>query len=142
MGASTFSGPLKAGTVREGAGANVGTAMLVQNTVVTYDADLVQDGAAITLPANAEILDVIVTPTVFYNSGTSATLSIGTASAGTQFASSVDVKTGGPKRPTTTAAQAALWRDIGSSTTFIPTVTSVGQPTAGTVTVSVVYRQR
>jgi hypothetical protein len=143
MGASTFSGPLKAGTVREGADANVGSALMVQSTTVTRDATLVQTGAAITLPANCEIVDMFATPTVFYDSATSATLSVGTAAAGTQFASGVNVKTGGPTRPTTTAAQAALWRDIGATNLKLyPTVTSVGQPSVGTVTVSVVYRQR
>lgn len=143
MASTTFSGPIKSGTQRDPQNSNVGTTLLVQSTIVTRDATLTQHAAPITLPANAEIVDIVVTPTVFYDSATSATLTVGTAQSGTQFASGVDVKTGGPKRPTTTAAQAALWRDIGATNLALyPTVTSVGQPSVGTVTVSVVYRQR
>lgn len=143
MGASTFSGPLKAGTVREGANSNVGSAIMVQSSVITRDATLTQHGAPIKLPANAEIVDIVAIPTVFYDSATSANLQMGTAQGGTQLAGTCNVKVGGPTRPTLTAAQGALWRDIGATnTTLYPSVLSVGQPTVGTVTVQVFYRQR
>jgi hypothetical protein len=141
MGASTFSGPLKAGTVREGASANVGSAVMVQTAEITFDADLTQE-ATMYLPQNAEIIGINSVTQVAYNSATSATLTVGTASAGTQFAGSLNVKNTGNQAAAPTAAQGVLWRDIGTSTTLVATVTSVGQPSAGKVTVVVTYRQR
>jgi GTPase involved in cell partitioning and DNA repair len=141
MGASTFSGPLKAGTVREGASANVGSAVMTQTIEIARDATLVQNGT-IYLPQNAEILSIHSVPQVLYDSATSATLSIGTASGGTQYGGSLDMKTVGRKEPAYTAAQGLAMRDIGTNTTLVATVTSVGQPTVGKVTVVVQYRQR
>jgi hypothetical protein len=51
----------------------------------------------------------------------------------------VNAKTAGRTRPTFSAAQLAAMDDIGTSTTVYATVTSVGQPTAGQVRVTVVY---
>lgn len=140
MGATTFSGPIKAGTIREGANNNTGSAALVQTGVLTYDATLVQN-LTFKLPANAQILDVYADPTTVFNSGTSATLSIGTAGAGTQYAGSLDVKTAGRKRMTLTAAIAESMRTIGTNTNVVFTVTSVGQPSAGALACTVIYKQ-
>lgn len=141
MGTATFSGPLQVGTQRDPQNSNLGQVVLTQTAQVVRDATLVQN-ATIRLPANAEILDIYAMPTVAYDSLTSATLSIGYTSGGTQYASGIDVKTAGVKRMTLTAAIAALYRNILTNTTMVATVTSVGQPTVGTVTIVVVYRQR
>jgi hypothetical protein len=141
MGTSTWSGPIKAGTVREGAGANTGTAVLVQTGTVSREAsDLVND-LTITLPANAQILDIYADPTVLYDSATSATLSVGYTSGGTEYAGSIDVKTGGRKRMTLTVAEALAMKSIGSNTSVVFTVTSVGQPTVGSLACVVIYKQ-
>jgi hypothetical protein len=143
MGASTFSGPLKAGTVREGASVNVGNAVLAQTQVVAFDADLTQE-AIFNLPPNAQIIDIYADVETVYNSATSATLTFGTASAGTQYiGSGVDVKTVGRKRASSiTAAIATAMKDIGTNTAVYATVTSVGQPSAGQIVVTVQYMQR
>ena len=143
MGSTTFSGPLKAGTVRETGGsdnANVGYVLLHQTQVITFDATLVQN-ATFYLPANAIIVDIISDPIVAYNSATSATLSVGTSSGGTQYASGVDAKATARVRPTFTVAQLNAMDGIGTSTTVVATVTSVGQPTAGQNRVTLVYAQ-
>jgi hypothetical protein len=141
MGASTFSGPLKAGTVREGATANVGSALMVQTAEIVRDATLTQN-ATMYLPANAEIVSIASITQVAYDSATSATLTVGTASAGTQFAGSINAKSAGNQQASPTVAQGVTWRDIGANTTLVATVTSVGQPSVGKVTVVVTYRQR
>ena len=76
-----------------------------------------------------------------YNSATSATLTVGTASAGTQYAGSVNAKTAGRAAPTFSAAQLLAMSNISTNTTLVVTVTSVGQPTAGSVFLSIEYVQ-
>lgn len=140
MGTTTFSGPVRAGTIREGSASNVGSATLTQSATLTFDATLVQT-VSFQLPANAQILDIYADPLVVFDSATSATLSVGTAAAGTQYAGSLDVKTAGRKRMTLTAAIATSMSNVGTTTGVHFTVTSVGQPTAGSLACVVLYKQ-
>jgi hypothetical protein len=140
VGSTTFSGPLRIGTVREGAEANLGYAVLSQSQVLDFDATLVQT-VAFKLPANAQILDIISDSLTQFDSATSATLSVGSAAAGTQYASGVNGKTAGRIRPTFTNAQLAAMDDIGANVDVYATMTSVGQPTAGSTRVTILYAQ-
>jgi hypothetical protein len=140
MSTSTFSGPVRAGTIGSGSGTNTGTMLLVQTGSCARNATLVSD-LTFNLPANSTIVDVWAEPTVLFDSATSATLSFGTASGGTQYGGSLDVKTAGVKRATSTIAIAAAKANIGTNTTLVATVTSVGQPTVGAVQVYVQYIQ-
>jgi hypothetical protein len=108
--------------------------------LINFDATLVQNGT-INLPVNSQIVNVLCDVLTAYNSATSATLTAGTASAGTQYVSGVNAKTAARTIPTFTAAQLAAMDDIGTTTPFVVTVTSVGQPTAGQVRVTVNYVQ-
>lgn len=140
MGATTWSGPLRSGTIREGSDANLGVVGLMQSQIINFNATLVSE-ATFKLPANAQILDVLVDVLTAFDSATSATLTAGTASAGTQYVSGVNAKTAARTRPTFTAAQLAAMDDIGTSTDVFVTITSVGQPTAGQVRVTILYSQ-
>lgn len=135
-----MTGPFQTGTGLGNTGADTGTVVLSQTGLVGFDADLVQD-LTFTLPANAQIVDFVVDALVAYDSATSATLSAGTASGGTQYLSGINVKTTGRKTNGFSAAQLAAIDDIGSSTSAVVTVTSVGQPTAGSTRVTVLYVQ-
>jgi hypothetical protein len=141
MAQTHFSGPLASGDIQAGAaGVNVGLAVLSQTMLINFDATLVQNGT-INLPVNSQIVNVICDVLTAYNSATSATLTAGTAAAGTQYVSGVNAKTAGRTIPTFSAAQLAAMDDIGTTTPFVATVTSVGQPTAGQVRVTVNYVQ-
>jgi hypothetical protein len=142
MAQTTFSGPLASGDKDAGVsgGSNIGLAVLSQTMLINFDATLVQNGT-INLPVNSQIVNVICDVLTAYNSATSATLTAGTAAAGTQYVSGVNAKTAGRTIPTFSAAQLAAMDDIGSTTPFVATVTSVGQPTAGQVRVTVNYVQ-
>lgn len=141
MGTSTFSGPLRAGTQREGAQANVGSATLTQTVSLPWKAASLVAEAIFYLPANATILRVWGDPTTVFNSTGASTLTFGTASAGTQYGGSLDVKTAGIKEATSTAAIAAAKANIGTNTALYATVTSADQPSAGAVQVFVQYIQ-
>jgi len=143
MSQTTFSGPLASGDINAGktGGPNLGLAVLSQTVLIDFDATLVQN-ATVYLPYGSQIVQTIVDVLTQYNSATSATVSIGTSSGATTYASGVNAKTGVRVLPTQTAAQLAAMDDIGTSGTVVATVTSVGQPTAGQVRVTYLYVQK
>mgnify|MGYP000199760974 CR=1 FL=1 len=135
-----FQGSIKSGDNPSElpSGVGVGVAVLSQTALINFDADLVQE-ATFVLPKNAQLVNIYADVLTAYNSATSATLTVGTASAGTQYAGAIDGKTAGRATPTFSEAQLAAMDDIGTSTPVYATVTSVGQPTAGQVRVTVFY---
>ena len=142
MAQTTFSGPLASGDKAAGVsgGSNIGLAQLVQYATVGFDATLVQS-STFYLPINSRITGFTIDVLTAYDSATSATLTIGTAAAGTQYVGSVNAKTAGRAAPTLSAAQLLAMSNISTNTTLVVTITSVGQPTAGSVTVGIQYVQ-
>ena len=141
MALTTFSGPLKTGDVKEGALANLGYVKLQQDAPLVRDATLVQN-ATFYLPQGAQIVDVILDVTAAYDSATSATFSLGTSTGDTSYVSGVNAKTTGRTRPTFTTTQLTNMQNIGTNTTVVATITSVGQPTVGTTLVQLIYVQQ
>lgn len=143
MSQTTWSGPLASGDINAGkaGGPNIGLAMLSQTVLINFDATLVQNGTVL-LPANSQLIEVYADTITPYNSATSATLTVGTAAAGTQYVTSVNAKTGGRNATTHTAAQVGAMANIGNNTSVVATITSVGQPTAGQVRVTYMYVQK
>ena len=136
-----MTGPFQTGTGLDATGQDTGTVVLSKTALINFDADLVQE-ATFTLPSGAQIVDFNVDVLTAYDSATSATLSAGTTSGGTQYLSGISVKTAGRRPNAYSAAQLAAMDDIGTSTSVVATVTSVGQPTAGQVRVTMVYVQK
>jgi hypothetical protein len=150
MSRTTFSGPVKSGTNKYAPYKNVGTTVLTQQTAFTFGATLVQN-ATFYIPAGSKITNIVVDVITAYDSATSATLTVGKTSAGTEYASGVNAKTAGRTTPTFTAAQLTNMQstpiDVAAdnsqqaSSAIVVTITSVGQPTAGTGFVTVEYAQ-
>lgn len=138
--ATYMQGALKsgAGFSEAPSGVGVGTAVFSQTKTNSGVATLVQD-ITFELPPYAQLISVTPDVLTAYDSATSATLSVGTASGGTQYASGINAKTAGRAAVTVSAAQAAAMDDIGTTTSVIATVTSVGQPTVGLVRVTLLY---
>ena len=135
-----MSGPLQMGTGLDNTGTDTG--YVVQSKSVT----LVQNGttavsSTVVLPANSQIVNIIADITTAYNSGTSATLTVGTAAAGTQYITSVDARTGGRASYTFLAAQVSAMANIGTNTSVVATVTPSGATSAGAARVTVNYVQ-
>lgn len=131
-------GALKAGEGASEVVSGTGYAVFSQSAVNAGVATLTQN-ITFVLPKNARIVAFFIDVLTAYDSATSATLSIGSASAGTQYVSGVNAKTAGRAAPTLSAAQLLAASDITTNTTVYATVTSVGQPTAGSVRVTVQY---
>lgn len=95
------------------------------------------------LPANAQITSFNFDVLVAFDSATSATLSAGLTSGGTQYSSGVNVKAAtGRIAPTYTAAQLTAMSNVTTNTTVVVTVTPVGATTVGSVFVTMHYIQK
>lgn len=161
MSDSSFSGPIKAGPQKDVTGVaadpyNQGFARLTQtaniafNTSNSLSGSLVQ-AILVNVPPGCRIQSFDVDVLTAYDSGTSATFSAGTTNGGTDYVSSVNVKAAtGRIAPTYTAAQLAAMSGqsivgvaaaIAAPGNVYLTITSVGAPTAGYVTVAVHYVQ-
>ncbi len=139
MPTTNFGSAIKTGTGL-GDGADSGFNVLSQSKVLSFDATLVQSTTFV-VPKNSQLVDFRIDVLTAYDSATSATLSIGTAAAGTQYVGSVNAKTTGRAAPTLSAAQLAAMANVGTNLNVVATVTSVGQPTAGSVRVTMTYVQ-
>ena len=136
-----MTGPFQTGTGLDATGQDTGNMVASQSAVVSFDATLVQN-ATFKVPANCQLVDIIVDALTAYDSASSATLSVGTASGGTQYVSGVNVKTTGRKSNGYSATQLGNMANVNSNTSVVATVTSVGQPTAGSVRVTLLYVQK
>lgn len=146
MSFTTFSGPLRAGTVKEGSGRNTGLVVLAQS----YDSgDLTGtavgnvDTAAFVLPAGSQIVDITHDQVVAAATGTT-TVSVGTASGGAQLSAAVATTAGGRFRGTATAATQLAWQTSTSAdtTVYIRTAVGTGTLTAGRFITTISYMQR
>ena len=146
MSFTTFSGPIRAGTVKDGASRNAGLVVLSQS----YDSgDLTGavvgnvDTAAMVLPAGAQIVDITHDQVVASATGTT-TVSVGTASGGAQLSAGVATTAGGRFRGTATAATQLAWQlsTSADTTVYIRSATGAGTLTAGRFITTVSYIQR
>jgi hypothetical protein len=146
MSFSTFSGPIRSGTVREGATRNTGLVVLAQS----YDTgDLTGTGVgnvdalAMYLPKGSQITDITVDQVVAATAG-SMTVSVGSASGGAQLMAAIASTAGGRFRGTTTAATQLAWQTSTSADTTVYVRVAVGTATltAGRAIITVSYVQR
>jgi len=148
MATTTFSGPIKAGTIKNTTGttlgsniANVGQVVMAQ----TFSADLSGGALAaqvtdVVIPANSQIIDCVI-DIITAASGTT-NLSIGDTVGGAAtilntFASGTDA---GRKYPTTQAGAALAWQDTGTADIRL-TVTASAATNAGLVRFTILYQQ-
>jgi hypothetical protein len=150
MGATHFSGPVIAGDLQQGEtnGPNQGNVILSQSTSITQNSTTAVS-STLYIPAGSDIIDFNIDVLTAFNSATSATLTIGTAAAGTQYVSGINVKTAGRATITYTAAQLAAMSGVtvlgAAAPTAAPvvvTVTPSGATSAGYVVVTMLYVQQ
>lgn len=147
MGASTFSGPLKAGTISQTTGttvgtnvANVGFTVMAQSAVIDIIGATAADQVVATIPAGSQIIDVILNVTTANDDTGTATVAVGTSGSATAFLPATSVKTAATTRGTLTNSAAT---DVG--TTDIQVLADFtaqnGNGAAGAATVTVLYLQ-
>lgn len=146
MGASTFSGPLKAGTISQTTGttvgtdvANVGFAVMAQSAVIDIIGASSADQVVATIPAGSQIVDVILNVTTVNNDTGTATVVVGTSADADAFIPSTSVKSLGTTRGTLdTEATNVGTSDIQVLVDF---TAQNGDGTTGAATVTVLYLQ-
>jgi hypothetical protein len=145
MAFTTFSGPVRSGTVREGAARNTGLVTLVQS----YDTGVVTagvgnvDAALGILPQGSQIVDITVDQVVVPGGSSTSTVSVGNATGGAQLMAAIATTTGGRFRGTTTAATQLAWQTSTSADTPVFVRYAVGtEAGVGRAIVTVTYVQR
>jgi hypothetical protein len=146
MGTTTFSGPIKAGTIKDTTGTTLGTD--VKNTgqvVMAQSAYIDITGAShlnqviATIPANSQITDVVLNVTEVNDDTTGATVSVGTIADADAFIATANVQA----LATTYGTLDAEASNVGS--TDIQVVADYtgtdGDGTTGNATVTVKYLQ-
>lgn len=149
MGTSTFSGPIKAGTIKDTTGttvgtdkANVGFVLMAQSGNVVFGADGTETVVA-TLPANSQIYQIAVDVTTAFDAGTTNTFDLGDGSTVNEYADALDVSSAARVLATSDVSQIGNLIDIG--TTDVDVTVTYNQTgtaaTAGAATVTVLYLQ-
>lgn len=145
MGTTTFSGPIKAGTIKETTGTtlgsdikNTGQVIMAQSAVIDIIGASTTTVAA-TIPANSQIVDVILNVTTAADDTGTATVSVGTASDADAFIATANVKATGTTRGTLDTEAT----DIGTTdANVVATYTAANDDgTNGAATVTVMYLQ-
>ena len=149
MGTTTFSGPIKAGTIKDTTGttvgtdkANVGFVLMAQSANVVFGADGTETVVA-TVPANSQLWQVSVDVTTAFDAGTTNTVDIGDGTTADKYADALDVSSAARLLATSDVSQLGNLVDIG--TTDVDVTVTYNQTgtaaTAGAVTVTVLYLQ-
>ena len=149
MATTTFSGPIKAGTISNTTGTTLGddvrnTGQVVMTQSIMIDAAVAAGTTTYNvgvLPKNSQLLTATIRCAVVSNSGTSATVSVGKTSSAAFFIAATNVKALGE---TTTLATASLDSAdrVGADTQITATLIAVGTTaTTGQVTVTFTYVQ-
>ena len=142
---SSFSGPIRSGTVREGSGRNTGVVVLSQS----YDTGVVTAGVGNVdtqmgiLPQGAQIVDIVVDQVVVPGGSSTSTISVGNASGGAQLMPAVVTTAGGRFRGTPTATTQLAWQTSTSADTPLFVRYAVGTAAGvGRAIITVLYVQR
>ena len=148
MGTTTFSGPIKAGTIKETTGSTVGTDMKNTGQVVmaqTHAVDLSGGALAavasnVIIPANSQIIDCVFD--IITAANTTTNISVGfVGGAATALVNAYTIgTTAGRQYPTTKAGGALAWEDIGTSDQRL-NFTNSAATNAGEVRITVTYQQ-
>lgn len=125
-----------------------GFVVLTKSVALTTTADGLAVSASVQIPAGSQLLDIFVDKVVaqVVGGGTATTLpvTVGTAAAGTQYVTAVDMFTTVRAAPVFTSAQLLAMSDVGTNTSVFVTADANGTivTTQGVLRLSVVYAQK
>jgi hypothetical protein len=146
MASTTFSGPIRAGNIPNTTGTtvgtdvrNVGSVLMAQSAVIDIIGATAANQVVATVPANSQIVDVILNITTANNDSNAATVVVGTSADADAFIPSTSAKTAATTRGTLdTEATDVGSVDIQVLADFTATD---GNGTNGAATVTVLYIQ-
>ena len=139
MATTTFSGPIKSGTVREGASANLGTVVCAQSAAITELA--ANTASSIIIPENSQITNMYVLVQTAWDGGTN-TIDVGTSADPDLFCDGLAATALGNHRVTAAATGTeASWKDIGTSDVTIYYDSVAGGSGTGVLTVEYIQNR-
>tara|TARA_R100000908_G_scaffold65309_1_gene54151 strand:+ start:5115 stop:5576 length:462 start_codon:yes stop_codon:yes gene_type:complete len=148
MGTTTFSGPIKAGTIKDTTGTTVGSDIKNTGQVLmaqTHAIDLSNGALAavatnIIIPANSQLVDIVFDSITAASGATN--ISIGKVGGlATAYINVFGIGTTvGRKYPTTQAGGALAWEDVGPTDVRL-NVTNSAATSAGELRITVLYQQ-
>jgi len=146
MANTTFSGPVRAGTISNTTGttlgtniANVGQVLMAQSVKIDIIGASHLNQVCAVVPANSQIVDVILNVTTVNNDGAAATVSVGTVADADAFINTHSVKSLATTHGTLdTEATNVGATDIQVLADFTG---ANGDATTGAATVTVLYMQ-
>jgi|TARA_X000001382_G_scaffold125638_1_gene111299 hypothetical protein len=154
MGTTTFSGPIKAGTIKETTGTTVGSDIKNTGQVVmaqSFTTGSLAAGASaanvtdVVIPAKSQIIDIVLdVATAITNAA--AVLSIGDTVGGNatlinQFTCATGAGNAGRKYPGSEAGAALSWAETSNTADIRLTWTTTGATQAGEIRATVLYQQ-
>ena len=141
MAFSTFTGPVRSGTVKNTTGTTLGTIDNTGVVVLSQTANLaLTTSAPIVLPAGSQILNIFIDVTTTFT--TSATLAVGDGTTADKYVTAITTPAAGRQTITFTATQLTAMSNIGTSDVKI-TVTMAGTTAvagAGFITIGYVQK--
>ena len=148
MATTTFSGPIKTGTIKQTTGTTVGTDMkntgqvvMAQTTAIDLSGGAISaDATNMVIPANSQLVDIVFDVITAANTSTDISVGIVGGSA-VQYVNTYTIgTTAGRHYPTTDAGGASVWEDVGTSDVRMNVSNSAGT-NAGEVRLTVLYQQ-
>ena len=148
MANSTFSGPIRAGNIKNTTGttvgsdiANVGYVVMMQTHTMDLSGGAIAAGSTdMVIPANSKIIDCIVDLSTAANATTNLSVGDTVGGAATILNTFASGTTAGRKYPTTEAGAALAWQDTGTADIRL-TVTASAATNAGLVRFTILYAQ-
>jgi len=150
MGTTTFSGPIKAGTIKNTTGTTVGenvknTGQVVMSQSIMIDAAVAAGTTTYNvgvMPDNSQLLGVTLRVAIASNAGGAATLSVGMIGKTTQFfIANTNVKAVGETKTLAAGGLDTADRFSGDNQITATLISAGATATAGQITVTLTYLQ-
>lgn len=137
--ATYFEGAVKQGTNPSEYGSDVGYATFVR-TATLQAATAATVDATISVPKNCQIVSITADTSVAWTASGAVTFTAGITAGGTEYVTSIDLKTVVRGSGTLTAAQVAAMANVGTNTSVVVRATTAsGANATGTTRVTVLY---
>ena len=149
MATTTFSGPVKAGTISNTTGTTVGTnvkntgqVLMSQSFSFDYTVEATATDTSVVIPANSQIVRIDVNVETAFNDSGNDLLEVGSSADTDLYVNDVSIAAVG-KIALGTAALCANWKDIGTSDIRIGYIYNGANndASAGAATVTISYLQ-
>ena len=149
MGTTTFSGPIKAGTIKDTTGTtvgeniqNTGFVLMSQSKVVALTGATANTTVAV-IPANSQVVEIFADVRVVSNDTGAANVSVGNASNATAYIAVSNAKVTGRVTAVNAAIISSAFFDVGTSDSRLTAVfqAGTGDGTTGSAVVTVYYLQ-